>query len=137
MTPEIRAGRSGDIDAVLGLWLGAGAEPTHTDDAHSLRALLDHPLSALLVAVDGSALVGSVVAGWDGWRGSVYRLVVAPTHRRQGLGGRLLAAAEDHLRRVGARRLQAVVVDTEAQATAFWLATGWEQQVHRLRFVRG
>jgi ribosomal protein S18 acetylase RimI-like enzyme len=137
MVPEIRAGRSGDIDAVLGLWLGSGAEPTHTDDAHSLRVLLDQPGSALLVAVDGSALVGSVVAGWDGWRGSVYRLVVAPTHRRQGLGGRLLAAAEDHLRRVGAVRLQAVVVETEPQATAFWLATGWERQVHRLRFVRG
>jgi ribosomal protein S18 acetylase RimI-like enzyme len=89
------------------------------------------------VAVDGSTLVGSVVAGWDGWRGSVYRLVVAPTHRRQGLGGRLLAAAEDHLRGVGAVRLQAVVVETEAQATAFWQATGWEQQQQRLRFVRG
>jgi hypothetical protein len=49
----------------------------------------------------------------------------------------LLAAAEDHLRRVGAVRLQAVVVETEPQATAFWLATGWERQVHRLRFVRG
>jgi ribosomal protein S18 acetylase RimI-like enzyme len=135
--PEIRAGRSGDIDAVLRLWLGSGAEPTHTDDARSLQGLLDHPGSALLVAVDGSALVGSVVAGWDGWRGSVYRLVVAPTYRRQGLGGRLLVAAEDHLQRVGAVRLQAVVVETEVQATAFWLATGWEPQEHRLRFVRG
>jgi ribosomal protein S18 acetylase RimI-like enzyme len=137
MPPSIRAGRPADVEAVLGLWVAAAAEPTHTDDAVSLRALLDHKGSALLVAEDGSTLVGSVIAGWDGWRGSVYRLVVASTHRRQGLGRRLLRAAEDHLWAVGAVRLQAVVVDTEPQATGFWLTTDWEQQDHRLRFVRG
>ena len=137
MPPTIRVGRPDDIGAVLGLWIRGGAEPTRTDDADSLRALLGHPGSALLVAGEGSALVGSVVVGWDGWRGSVYRLVVDPAHRHQGLGRRLLAAAEDHLSAVGAVRLQAVVVDTEPLATGFWRATEWEEQDHRLRFVRG
>ena len=81
--------------------------------------------------------MGSVIAGWDGWRGSIYRLVVAPTHRRQGLGGRLLAAAESHLDTVGAVRRQAVVVETDLPAVGFWQASGWEGQHHRLRFVRG
>ena len=100
-------------------------------------ALIDHPRSALLIAEESAQTVGTVIAGWDGWRGSVYRLVVAPTHRRLGLGARLLAAAESHLRDVGAVRLQAVVVDTEPLAIGFWSATTWERQHHRIRFVSG
>jgi len=137
MIPSLRRGRRSDIDRVLGLWVRADAEPTHTDDVGGLRSVIEHDGSALLVAEDGDALVGSVIAGWDGWRGSVYRLVVAPTHRHQGLATRLLAAAESHLASVGAVRLQAVVVDTEVAATGFWTASGWEQQHHRLRYVTG
>jgi ribosomal protein S18 acetylase RimI-like enzyme len=90
-----------------------------------------------MVADDGDGIVGSIIAGWDGWRGSIYRLVVAPGQRRRGLGGQLVEAAEQRLARAGAARLQAIVVETDLQATAFWRATGWEQQVARLRFVKG
>ncbi len=137
MAPSLRSGQRSDIDRLLALWVTADAEPTRTDDTGSLQALIEHPGSALLVAEDGDVLVGSVIAGWDGWRGSVYRLVVAPTHQRQGLATRLLAAAQSHLGAVGAVRLQAVVVETEAVAVGFWTASGWEQQEHRLRFVTG
>ena len=94
------------------------------------------PLRSLSPEDDGP-LIGTVIAGWDGWRGSIYRLVVAPSHRRLGLGSRLLAAAEERFAMVGAVRLQAVVVESEALATAFWAASAWEQQTHRLRFVKG
>ncbi len=137
MAPTIRTGLADDFPAVLGLWIGGKAEPTHTDDVASLRALVDHQGSTLLVAEDDGAVIGSVIAGWDGWRGSVYRLVVAPGHRREGLGRQLLEAAESHLRSVGAARLQAIVVETESLATAFWRASGWDQQRHRLRFTLG
>ena len=114
-----------------------GAKPTHTDDSASICRLIAHEPSALIIAVDtGGGVIGSVIAGWDGWRGSMYRLVVAPGHRRQGLGRQLLAEAEERLR-AGATRLQAAVVETDAQARGFWRSSGWEQQVHRLRFVKG
>ncbi len=92
---------------------------------------------ALIVAVDGGAVVGSVIAAWDGWRGSIYRLVVAPSHRRRGLGRRLVEEAAGRLTRAGAVRLQAIVVETDPVGPAFWRACGWEQQVDRLRFVKG
>lgn len=135
--PSIRQAKATDVPAVLALWLDADAEPTHTDDAASLGRLLDHDRGALLVAEAGGRVVGSVIAGWDGWRGSLYRLAVAPDYRRHGLGRRLLDEAERHLAVSGATRLQAIVVETDAQATAFWRASHWEEQVERLRFVKG
>ena len=96
-----------------------------------------HDAGALIVAESEGVLAGSVIAAWDGWRGSIYRLVVDPSHRRQGLAGQLLERAEFRLSRAGALRLQAVVVESEPLATGFWDATGWERQRERLRFVRG
>lgn len=137
MTWSIRTGQLSDVGPVLALWSTAEAEPTHTDTAEHLDQLISHDPLALIVAEDAGSLVGTVVAGWDGWRGSIYRLVVTPSHRRLGLGRRLLEAAESRLASVGAVRLQAIVVETESVATAFWEASTWEQQSQRLRFVKG
>jgi ribosomal protein S18 acetylase RimI-like enzyme len=135
-SPTLRSAGMDDIDAVLSLWQQADAEPTHTDDHESLQRLMTHQPGALIVA-DTGQVVGSVIAGWDGWRGSIYRLVVAPAHRRSGLGRRLVAEAEHRLSAMGAVRLQAIVVETDGRATGFWKNSGWEQQTARLRFVRG
>ncbi|MGP0029541.1 MAG: GNAT family N-acetyltransferase [Acidimicrobiales bacterium] len=137
MTVVVRAGEEADVEAVLRLWLEAGAAPSSTDDARSVHALIGHDPAALIVAEDDGRIVGSVIAGWDGWRGSIYRLAVAPSHRRRGLGSRLIAAARSRLSDAGAVRLQAIVVATDPVATGFWQASDWERQVHHLRFVTG
>ena len=133
----LRSGQLADVDAVLALWAVAEAEPTHTDDSESLGKLIAHDAGALIVAEDGGSLVGSIIAGWDGWRGSVYRLVVAPDYRRRGLATQLLHEAEERMSAAGAVRQQAIVVESESVASAFWQASGWQQQVDRVRFVRG
>jgi ribosomal protein S18 acetylase RimI-like enzyme len=134
---EIRSGTAADADALLRLWREADAEPTHTDDVKSLAHLVAYDPAALLVAENDGRLVGSIIAGWDGWRGSIYRLVVAPDCRRRGLGRQLVGAAESRLRQAGATRAQAVVIETDEAAAWFWRASDWEEQTERLRFVKG
>lgn len=136
MHTAIRTGRPGDGPAVLDLWRAAGAHPSMTDNLASLERLLaEHP-GALIVAVDEGTIVGSVIAGWDGWRGSIYRLAVAPSHRRRGLARRLVREAELRFERLDAIRLNAIVVATDDHATSFWHSTGWEEQRERIRFVK-
>ena len=65
---SIRPAGAPDVDAVLAFWPAAGAPPSATDDAESVgRAVAEGRL--LLAEVDGE-LVGTVYAGFDGWRGS-------------------------------------------------------------------
>ena len=136
-TPAIRAAVEDDLTAVLALWKDGAAEPSATDDLDSLRRLIAHDGGALLVAELDDAIIGTVIGAWDGWRGSIYRLVVHPDQRRSGLARRLLDAAEAALVVRNCRRSQAIVVEVDPRAMGFWGSTGWEAQEHRRRFVRG
>ena len=132
----VRPARRSEIPAVLALWREADAVPSVSDDPASLARLLDTSEDALLVAEDGGRLVGTIVAGWDGWRGNLYRLAVLPTERRRGIALRLVAEAEQRLTRKGAVRLSALVVSEHDPAVALWLAAGYHPD-HRVgRYVR-
>ena len=131
----LSTGRSADIAEVLAFWSSATTVASSTDDVDGVAALLAFEGGALILAHDDSRLVGTVVAGWDGWRASMYRLAVAPTHRRRGIGRLLVEEGEARLRAWGARRFHLIVQEGEAPARAFWTAAGYEP-TSQLRFVK-
>ena len=89
-----------------------------------------------MVAEPGGEIVGSLIAGWDGWRATFYRLAVDPAHRRHGLATALVRAGEERLRALGAHRLNAIVETHKPGAMAFWASAGYELQTARSRFVK-
>jgi ribosomal protein S18 acetylase RimI-like enzyme len=121
--PTIRSARPEEAAAVLALWRDAEAVPGATDTEAALRGLMEDAPDALLVAETEGALVGALIAAWDGWRGNLYRLAVAPSHRRAGIAGALLAEGERRLRDRGAVRISALAID-ESSAPRFWEAAG-------------
>lgn len=121
---------------MLGLWAGAGNSPSISDSSEGLGGLLQADPQALLLAERDGVLVGSLIAAWDGWRGSFYRLAVAPEHRRKGIATALLRAGEQRLCELGALRLTAIVVGEDVGASAFWQRAGYERQPDRVRYVR-
>jgi ribosomal protein S18 acetylase RimI-like enzyme len=134
--PLLRAGSAADVDAVPALWRRAEASPSSTESAADVRGLLARDPEALLLAEADGEVVGSLIVGWDGWRGTFYRLAVDPAHRRRGLATALVRAGEERLRSLGAHRLNAIVESEEADAMAFWAAAGYEPQAARSRFVK-
>src|SRR2546427_11913800 len=135
----IRPCRFEECLAVLALWERAGAIPSPTDTLEELQRLVQTHGDGFLVAIQEGAIVGSVIGGWDGWRGNIYRLAVAPEARRRGLARRLVREAERVLWRKGARRLSALVERHEAQAVAFWDAladAGYRRDPRMMRYVK-
>ncbi|HEX3360670.1 MAG TPA: GNAT family N-acetyltransferase [Solirubrobacterales bacterium] len=136
-TPPIRPGRADDVLGVLELWRRAEASASPTEEPEDVGGLLLRDPEALLLTetADGE-IVGTLIAGWDGWRGTFYRLAVDPAHRRQGLATSLVHAGEERLRALGARRIGAIVESHEPDAMAFWASAGYELQASRSRFVK-
>jgi ribosomal protein S18 acetylase RimI-like enzyme len=132
----LRRCRPEEVEAVLLLWREADATITLTDTVEDVcRAVADDGPACLLVAEAGGRIVGSVLGGFDGWRGNIYRLAVHPEYRRHGLARRLVAEVERHLVQKGARRVTALVEKDHAGAVAFWAAAGYELDTRIARFV--
>nr|WP_296069104.1 GNAT family N-acetyltransferase [uncultured Actinoplanes sp.] len=133
----LRGANAGDVPAVLNFWRTA-AEDAHrpVDTAPAVAALIARDPEALILAEHDAVLVGTVIAGWDGWRCHLYRLAVAPDHRGQGIAGSLVAAAEDRFRRLGGTRVDAMVLDQNIEAHGAWRAMGYQPQAQWSRWVK-
>jgi ribosomal protein S18 acetylase RimI-like enzyme len=122
----IREGGADDVDAVLALWARARSRHARTPDRpEDVRRLIELHPGTLFVAVADGAVVGAMLAAWDGWRGNIYRLAVAPDHRRRGIAIRLVRRGEESLRRRGARRVSALVAKEDEVAAGLWDAAGY------------
>ena len=133
----LRAAESDELDAVLSFWQAA-AENGHrpTDTAAAIATLHLRDPAALILAVDGDDIVGTIIAGWDGWRCHLYRLAVAPSRRREGIGRALIAAAEERFRILGGGRVDAMVLDDNEQAHTIWAANGYQRQAEWSRWIK-
>jgi len=132
----VRECRADEVEALLELWRGAGSAPSATDTPVAVVGLLERADGWLLVAESGGRIVGSLIATWDGWRGSFYKLAVAPELRRCGIATALVREGEERLRRAGAHRLSAIVLPERPDAAGFWEAAGFDLHDGAVRFTK-
>lgn len=133
---KVRHGGLGDVPAVLDFWLLAAEGTDRRDSPDKVVALIERDPEALLIAELDGELVGTLIAGWDGWRAHLYRLAVHPSHRRKGIATTLLAAAESRFAAFGAFRADAMVLDDNVSAHGVWTAAGYALQPTWSRWVK-
>ncbi|MGY0487992.1 GNAT family N-acetyltransferase [Streptomyces sp. WG-D5] len=133
---NMRSATADDIDAVLAFWREAAEGTSITDDHDGMTRLIERDADALILAERDGLLVGTVIAGFDGWRCSVYRLAVHPGHRRRGIATALLEAAEQRFTALGGRRVDAMVLEANTRAHGAWASAGYHREDHWRRWVK-
>ncbi|MBT2388149.1 GNAT family N-acetyltransferase [Streptomyces sp. ISL-1] len=133
---QIRTARAGEAETVLSFWKAAAEGTSITDDMDGVTRLIERDPEALILAEYEGRVVGSVIAGYDGWRCSLYRLAVLPSHRRRGIASALLEAAERRFLAVGGRRGDAMVLEANERARRAWAAAGYQREDHWRRWVK-
>lgn len=133
---RIRAAAPGDLDTVLAFWKTAAEGTSISDDRDGVERLVARDPEALILAEQDGELVGTVIAGFDGWRCHLYRLAVHPERRRRGIGSALLAAAEERFTALGGRRADAMVLVRNETGQRAWRAAGYGPEEHWRRWVK-
>ena len=125
-----------EAEAVLRLWRQAEATVSITDTVDDILRAANASMAFLLIAEQDGQVVGSVIGGFDGWRGNGYRLAVHPNYRRRGIARRLVTELESHLVELGAKRITSLVENEHSWATSFWAALDYDYDPSMARYVR-
>jgi ribosomal protein S18 acetylase RimI-like enzyme len=78
-----------------------------------------------LVASEAGRVIGTVMAGYDGHRGWLYSVAVAPDKRRKGLGTALVREVERRLTERGCVKINLQVRSRNAGVVAFYEKLGY------------
>jgi len=129
---EVRSYRNRDEPGVVELWTAVFPDDPPWNEPH-LIIQRKHAVQVdlFLVAIRGSAVVGTVIAGFDGCRGWVHHLAVAPEARRARIGSSLMREAAARLKAIGAPKVNLQVRASNDDAVRFYQSLGFkvEQRV--------
>ena len=126
MSMEIASYSQTHFAAVKALWEEVFPDDLPRDyaDVSIPAKAKEHP-ELFLLALDGERVVGSVMAGYDGHRGWLYRVAVAKAHRHLGVGAALIHEAEKRLWALGCVKINLQVRGANQNVTAFYQDLGY------------
>ncbi len=129
--PSIRVFAEPDEPAVAALWRRVFPDdPPRNEPTAVVRRKLATQRELFLVAVTGERIVGTVLAGYDGYRGWIYHLAVEPGLQRRGIGRRLVEEAERRLRARGCPKVNLQVRAGNRAVVALYEALGYSVETH-------
>jgi ribosomal protein S18 acetylase RimI-like enzyme len=106
---RIRAFEERDTDAVVQLWEDCELTRPWNDPRRDIERKSTTQPDLFLVGDEFGAVVATAMVGYDGHRGWVYYLAVAPAHRGVGHSRALMAEAERLLLERGCPKLMLMV----------------------------
>jgi ribosomal protein S18 acetylase RimI-like enzyme len=126
MSFEIAPYSAAHFAGVKALWEEVFPDDPPRDGAEiSIAAKAKEHPELFLLALDGERVIGSVMAGYDGHRGWLYRVAVAKTHRHRGVGAALIREAEARLWALGCVKINLQVRGTNQAVAAFYQNLGY------------
>ena len=124
---KIRAYRHYDEQAVVALWRSCGLTRPWNDPGRDIARKLTQQPELFLVGTYQDMLVGTAMVGFDGHRGWINYLAVAPAFQGKSFGRQLVQEAERLLIERGCPKLNLQVRSSNTQAIAFYRKLGYAQ----------
>jgi ribosomal protein S18 acetylase RimI-like enzyme len=111
---------------VIALWDKVfGYEAAHNKPDLVIDKKVEFDDELFFVAVADGAVVGTVMAGYDGHRGWIYSVAVALSHRRQGIGSQLVSHAERALTGKGCVKINLQILEGNEKVSGFYASLGY------------
>src|SRR5262245_4623776 len=119
---DIRPFTPADEDAVITLWHRCGLTRPWNDPPKDLAGKLAVRPDLFTVGPQNGEVVATAMAGYEGHRGWVSYLGVAPEHQRKGYGRAMMVEVERLLREAGCPKINLQVREGNEAVIAFYRA---------------
>ncbi|WP_201393315.1 GNAT family acetyltransferase [Ktedonobacter sp. SOSP1-85] len=116
-----------DYDEVVTLWKQAGLVLSSSDNVEGIRQKLERDADLFLVAASERDIIGVVMGCYDGRRGWINHLAVAPSAQGQRVGARLMQEVERRLAEKGCAKVNLLIEPTNASVQAFYQKNGYQR----------
>lgn len=126
----IRQMQPEDYEQVYELWLrihGFGIRSIDDSKENILRFLRRNPTTTFVACMDGR-IVGSLLCGHDGRRGSFYHVCVDEAYRNHGFATKMADMALDALEKEGINKVNLMAFVSNELGNRFWQDRGWTQR---------
>ena len=118
-----------DYDALYDLWNSTeqsrrALNPVD-DSREGIERYLKRNPNTCFAAVKEGRIIGVILTGHDGRRAIIHHMCVRPDCRRMGIAARLVALAENALKKEGIQKVFGLVFKDNEPANAFWERQGY------------
>ncbi|MBN1412671.1 MAG: GNAT family acetyltransferase [Spirochaetales bacterium] len=124
---SIRIYNASDQAEVIALWKQSKLLVAWNDPAIDIERKTDFQPELFFVATLSGKIVGTVMAGYEGHRGWINFLCVAPDLRFKGYGKRLMLHAEEELKKLGCLKINLQVRSSNKGVAAFYERIGFSR----------
>ena len=114
-----------DTQAVMALWQMCGLVQPHNNPGRDIERKLNQQGELFFVGEQDGEIIASAMFGYEGHRGWVNYLAVAPTHQKQGHAQAMMQRGESELVALGCPKLNLQVRKSNLAATKFYQASGY------------
>lgn len=121
----IRPFEAADEEAVIQLWEESGLLVPWNDPREDIQIKLDYQPELFLVGTLDNTIVATAMAGYDGHRGWINYLAVAPDLQKSGIGRKIMLAAEEKLKRLGCPKINVQIRTTNKPVIRFYERIGF------------
>ena len=122
---QIRSYQPADEEAVVALWRDCDLLRWSDPRKDIARKLKVNPEWFLIGELDDE-IVATCMVGYEGHRGWINLLAIAPLHQRSGFGRALLTEAERLLRLAGCPKINLLVRTSNSEVIAFYQRLGFK-----------
>ena len=124
---KIRPYKPTDQDSLIALWQACALTRPWNDPSKDIERKLTLQAEWFLVGEQYGVLMASAMFGYDGHRGWVNYLAVAPSHQGQGHARALMLHGEALLKDAGCPKLNLQIRSSNTQVMAFYQHLGYVQ----------
>ena len=124
----IRPFSDSDKEKVIQLWELCNLIRSWNDPIKDIQRKLTVQKDLFLVLEIDGEILGSIMGGFDGHRGSVNYLGIHPDHKNKGLGKLLMNRIEEELIQMGCPKINLMVRNSNLDVQEFYRVIGYEEQ---------